>query len=264
MSIVDKIKAKQIADALEQGEQNPYLKPKGPPPIVAASLGKAARIKQAQLEKDPEFYAQADSLQSTETASLKGAGQMMFEQLQAALVTDIARIKTHKKLADKQALKATLLPNYLPFVVAYIKDGHDYPNNVALMCMVWSFDILDIETGISIAKYLIESKQQLPANFNRDIPTFMCDAVYDWANDQLKSKQSAQPYLGQVAALVRDSDWDLHPAVQSKMYVMAAKHAFELGEFGSCLKWCVDAETANPDGAGVKTLKANAIKAMAQ
>jgi len=263
MSIVDKIKAKQIADALEQGEQNPYLKPKGPPPVVAASLGKAARVKQAQLEKDPDFYAQAIDKSAAEPLALK-ADSNLFEQLQAALVTDIARIKTHKKLADKQALKSSLLPNYLPFVEQYISEGHDYPNNVALMCMVWSFDILDIETGISIAKYLIESKQQLPVNFNRDIPTFMCDAVYDWANDQLKSKQSAQPYLGQVAALVRDSDWDLHPAVQSKMYVMAAKHAFELGEFGSCIKWCVDAEKANPDGAGVKTLKAKAIKAMDQ
>ncbi len=261
MSIVDRIKAKQIADALEQGEQNPYLKPKGPPPSVAASPGKAARIKQAQLEKDPDFYAQAIDKSASEQPVLK-ANSNLFEQLKAAMVTDIARLKTHKKMPEKQALKASLLPSYLPFVLQYIEDGHDYPNSVAVMAMVWALDISDIETGISLAKYLIETKQNLPANFKCDIPTLLCRVVYDWANEQLKAKQSAQPYLGQVVAMIQAADWELPLAVESPIYVMAAKHAFAQGEFKDCIELCAAAETANPDGAGVKTLKAKAEKAL--
>lgn len=224
----------------------------------AAGISKLRDIKTAQLEKDPSAYDV-----KTDVASAPGLGNL-FEQLQAALVTDIARIKTHKKLADKQALKSTLLPSYLPFVEQYISEGHDYPNNVAVMCMVWALDIGDIETGMDIAAYLIETKQTLPANFKCDIPTLLCRCVYDWANDQLKTKQSAQPYLDQLLSLLATHRWELPVAVESMMYVIAAKHAFELGEFGPCVKWCVEAETANPDGAGVKTLKAKAEKAMAQ
>ena len=223
----------------------------------AKGVSKLRDIKTAQLEKDPTAYDV-----KTHVASAPAVGDL-FEQLQAALVTDIARIKTHKKLADKQALKATLLPNYLPFVEQYISEGHDYPNNVAVMAMVWALDIGDIETGMDIAAYLIETKQTLPANFKCDIPTLLCRCVYDWANDQLKTKQSAQPYLDQLLSLLVTHRWELPVAVESMMYVIAAKHAFEQGDFKACVEWCADAEKANPDGAGVKTLKAKAIKEMA-
>ena len=260
MSIVEKIKAVQVAKALEAGEPNPYLKPVGPPTVaINTRPSKAQRIKTAQLEKDPDFYRQVIEPTPGETR----ADGNVFDQLKAVMQTDIARIKTAKNIADKQRIKADCLPNYLPFVEQYINDEHDYPNSVAVQVMVWLLDTGDIEQAMHVAGYLIElGNQHLPANFKCTIPTLLCRGMYEWADAQLKANNSAEPYLGQLVGMVKTSDWELPMAVESQTYVIAAKHAFAQKDFKHCLALCVEAETVNPDKAGVKTLKAKCEKAL--
>ena len=258
MNIVEKIKAAQVAKALEAGEPNPYLKPLGPP-TAAINTGpsKVQRIKTAQLDKDPSAY----QVKTHVTAPVVNGNQ--FDQLKAVMETDIARIKTVKNIADKQRIKADCLPNYLPFVEQYINDEHDYPNSVAVQVMVWLLDIGDIEQAMRVASYLIkQGNKHLPANFKCDIPTLLCREMYEWADAQLKANNSAEPYLGELLNMVKTSDWDLPIAVKSQTYVMAAKHAFAQKDFKHCLALCIEAETVNPDKAGVKTLKAKCEKAL--
>lgn len=221
----------------------------------APGISKLRDIKTAQLKKDPTAYNVVTHVVSAPAAS------NTFEQLQAAMQTDIARLKTHKNIADKQALKATLIPNYLPFVEDYMSNGHDYPNSVAVQLMVWLLDTGDVEKAMTLAAYLIDAgNQSLPSNFKCDIPTLLCREMYEWANTQLKDEQSAQPYLGELIALIITNRWDLPIAVESQTFVMAAKHAAARGDYKDCLQLCIDAETVNPAGAGVKTLKAKATK----
>lgn len=263
MNIVEKIKAKQIADAKDKGLENPYLAPKGPPTAVINNTpSKVQAIKAKQLEKDPELYT-PKPLATDEQVALTGAAKQTFEQLQAAMQTDIARIKTHKNLSDKNALKATLIPNYWPFVQQYMEQEHDYPNSVAVQLMVWLLDVGDIEKALKLATYLMQAgNQTLPANFKCDIPTLLCREMYEWANAQLKEGNSAEPYLGKLVGLVHTSGWDLPIAVESQTYVIAAKHAAAQEDFKACLALCIEAEKVNPKGAGVKTLKAKAEKAL--
>lgn len=228
-----------------------------------SKLGKFAKIKAKQKQAGQDLTAgpKKNSTQFIKSPhSDDSSGKQMFEQLQGAMETDYARIKLHKKIDEKIAVKKELLPAYLGFVLEYIRQGFDYPCDVAVRVMIWLFDIDDIENGLKVGLYLVGTgKQRMPANFGRDIETFLCDAVYDWSKVQLDQKQSALPYLEDLVNAVEAGHWDLHPAVHSKIFVMLAKHHFELGLFGYCVLNCEKAEQVNPEGAGVKTLRAKAL-----
>jgi len=99
-----------------------------------------------------------------------------------------------------------------------VAQAHNYPNSIAVQVMVWLFDTLDIERGLTLALHLIkQGGQQMPVRFDRrDLETFVCDAVYDWANSLLKKDQSASPYLDSVVTELGNGNWALSPPVKSE------------------------------------------------
>lgn len=285
MATLQQIKQAQIEAAKKAGKPSPYAKAekvvaKAAKQIMVAGkqMGKLAALKAKQLEANPDAYGvkpttigvdMADGGDSTSIMMMGSVGKHLFEQLQAAMVTDVARIKTKPELEDKQALKGELLPNYLPFVQAYIADGHNYPNDVAVQVMVWLFDVNDIDNALKIGMYLVATgNNDLPPKFSRNLPTFISDAIYDWANDQLKAEQTASPYLDDLVAFIDDDalveKWDLHPAVISKNLALLAKHKEREGKLAECVALCERAEVANPTGAGVKTMKERVQKVLAK
>jgi hypothetical protein len=152
--------------------------------------------------------------------------------------------------------RTVALPRVLDFVQAYIDAREIYPNSVAVQACIWLFDIGDIERGLSLGLALAAGGQQImPPRFERrDIETFLCDAVYDWANLKWKAKETASPYLDQLVLAMEAGKWVLHPAVASKTYAMAAKHAELQGDYPAVVEFCEKAMKVNPGGAGVKTL----------
>jgi hypothetical protein len=187
-----------------------------------------------------------------------------LEQYQAAVSAAISAMASMPSLEERQEYKRQFLPQILPFVQAYVENGDHYPNSVAVQAMIWLFDIGDIERALGLALYLIaQGGHIMPKRFDRGMHTFVCDAVYDWANEQLKNKQPAAPYLGELIAAMEKDRWDLHPAVASKLYAMAAKHAEREGDFEAVVKFCDAAQRVNPDGAGVKTMKERAAAKLA-
>lgn len=221
MSKLDAIKAKQLAEAAAGGP-NPYA-------------------------------AEAEQPAASPTLS-------SLAHYQAALAADLASLKNLKILDEKQAAKRGMLPTYAPLIDEYITQGHDYPNDVAVQVMIWLMDVGDVEQGLDLAFELIKRKQRLPDKFaRRDIETFVCDAIYDWANDLLKKDQSASPYLDTVVEVIESNTWDLSPPVASKVYAMLAKHKMREGQYQTVIDLCDKAESVNPDGAGVKKLREQAI-----
>lgn len=287
MATLQQIKQAQIDAAKKAGKPSPYAPTKTTKVVEKAvekmmiagrQMGKLAALKAMQLEANPDAYDvkptiigvdMADGGDSTATMTISGAGKHLFETLQAAMVTDVARIKTKPAIEDKQALKRELLPNYLPFVQAYVADGHDYPNDVAVQVMVWLFDVNDIDNALKIGMYLVATgNNDLPPKFARNLLTFIADEVCEWANAQFKAEQTASPYLDALVGYI-DNDkvaeaWDLHPLVLSKNMAMLAKHKEREGKFYECLSLCMRAEEANPKGAGVKTMKERAEKVLAK
>ena len=274
MSKLLTIKEEQIKNAEKEGLPNPYHVKAVDDSVSAKAVkefdqggsnrgdSKVQKIKAAQLEETPDLYVVKEPVakKSTDTASLIGIGHASFEQFKAAMDTDIARIKTAKKLEDKTRLKTELLPSYLEFVKDYMSNGHDYPNSVAVQVMIWLFDTGDIEQGLELGLYLdFIDNQVMPAWFKRDLISFISDAVYDWAKEQLDNKQTASPYLDNLVDHIKASEHDLHPAVVSKNLAMLAKHCEREEKFAECVELCERAEAVNPEGAGVKTMKNKAL-----
>lgn len=219
---LDIIKAAQIAAAQKSGAENPYL---------AGAVLPAAPVKTGNLE-----------------------------HYQAALSADLNSLKALKTLEEKSASKKTMIETYWGFVADYVKQGHAYPNDVAVWEMIWLFDVQDIERGLTLALHLIKQGiQYMPVKFDRDIMTFVCDSMYDWANELLKKEQAVSPYLDILAATIEGDHWSLAPPVKSKVFAMLAKHKNREGDYSECVHLCELAELANPEGAGVKQLKAAAF-----
>lgn len=268
MGKLQKIKAAQLKeDPKFYGDAEKVkgkVKPKAPiAEVKAKPLSRLDKIKAAQIKETPELYAPKQKVPDKDSevdASLVGIGLASFEQLQAVMETDIARIKSVKKIPEKVALKEKLLSSYLPFVMDYTANEHDYPCSVAVQSMIWAFDVGNIELALNLGLYLEKTgNQQMPEKFKRDLITFVCDEVYEWAKTQLENKQSASPYLDEIIAYVDDNEQDLHPLVISKNLVMLAKHRDREENYVECVALCERAEQANPEGAGVKTLKNKAL-----
>jgi hypothetical protein len=173
----------------------------------------------------------------------------------AAMDADLAQLSQLKDIVEKAKAKQTMLKTYWPFVDAYLKNGDNYPNEIVMRVCIWLFDTLDIERGLNLAFVLIKQNQPTPAKFDRDLKTFVCDAMYDWAAALLKKAQSVSPYLDSLAATMTTDQWDVHPAVASKIYAMLGKHKLREGDYKAVVDLCDLAEHINPDGAGVKTLR---------
>lgn len=208
------------------------------------------RIKQRQRE----LAEQATPVeQSGEKASI---GLLKLDQYQAAMSVDIARLSTIKMMEDKQFAKKNMLNVYAPFVWDYVEQGHNYPNDVAVQFMIWLFDVEDIEPALKLAFYLMPH-QHMPNKFaRRDIQTFVCDAIYDWAKKQLDNGKTAIPLIDDVVAKM--DGWELSPPVASKVLVMAAKHHNSDGNFSTVVEYLEKAKEINPEGWGGKTLLATA------
>lgn len=228
-------------------------------------MRKLQRIKAQQLEQAEKTglnpYAARDTGETGATPATPAAPQTL-EHYQAAMSADLARLAPVKDIAERAKIKAELIKTYWDFVKAYVDNGDNYPNDIAVRVCIWLFDTLDIERGLELALHLIKQGIHVtPEKFDRDLPTFVCDAVYDWANTLLKldPQQSASPYLDALVATLDNDKWSLAPPVQSKMYAMLAKHKARVGEYAMTVALCDKAEAVNPEGHGTKGLKAGAL-----
>ncbi|WP_432745791.1 phage terminase small subunit [Methylobacter sp. G7] len=183
---------------------------------------------------------------------------------QAAMAIDLAKIKAEPTLEGKARIKQTVLPTYLGFVDEYMDKAHNYPNDVAVLVMIWLLDIGSIEIGLNLALFLVKQQQKMPERFNRPMPEFLCDFIYDWANVELKAEHSASPYLDQLIAAAEADKWDMNPLFLSKLYSMLAKHKKRNGDYAEALALCLKAEAINPDKAGVKGMKEELQKLLDQ
>lgn len=259
MSVLEEIKAKQIAEAEEAGKLHPYH-----PDYVLDNDNQAAEPENPLRAFKPVVDKSATAYPGDRAASPAAAAHGDLKHYQAAMSADLATLSTIHDVTEKAKAKVGMLATYLPFVNDYISKGDNYPNDIAVRVCIWLFDILDIERALILAFALIKQNQVTPPKFDRDLPTFVCDAMYDYANALLKQEKSASPYLDQVVAVIDEDQWSLAPPVHSKMYAMLGKHKKREGKWDECLALCEKAEKVNPEGAGVMTMKKEALAALAK
>ncbi|WP_299594328.1 phage terminase small subunit [uncultured Microbulbifer sp.] len=173
--------------------------------------------------------------------------------VETQLERDLELLSERDNVAEKIALKRQLLPNYLPQVDAYLEAGMQHPNPLLVWCLIWLIDVEDIEQALKLANIAIEQQQLMPERFKRDLPTYVAEALHDWAERQYKDQKSADPYFSEVVDAVHSERWPVAQIiVQGKLYKLAGLFAERNGETEKAVQWFERAMEANPR-AGVKT-----------
>lgn len=194
----------------------------------------------------------------------------------SALAEDLARLSDMNSMADRQTLKRDeLLPKYLDYVQRYRESGLNHPNQVLMQVLVWLFDTEQFEAGLDLALFAIEQGQEMPARFKRDVPTFVADALIDWAEAEHKAKRSPEPYLSDLLPyvdgawdglsyggdLVKPAPWALFERIPARYHKLLGIVAMEQEQWAAAIAHFERATTLYPE-IGVKTRMDDAAKAL--
>ncbi len=207
--------------------------------------------------------AQKKALENRQPAaienSVKDYGE--FELLKMSLETDVRASKDVPRGAARDELRdKTLLPRYLPHVHAYVESGEEYANPVLVQVMLWLFDAGRLEQALPVAELAISQGQQMPNDFKRDLPTFVADAVLEWAEGEYKGGRAIEPYFSRVFTQLEN--WVIPDVVLMKYNKFAGKAAYDNGDYSLAVSLLSTADqlstSSNP--AQVSTLLAKAKK----
>lgn len=200
-------------------------------------------------------YSPAEALNSPANA------RKHLALMEAGLDEDLARLSAIKGLATRQDLKRNeLLPKYQEYVQRYLASGLVYQNRVLVQVIVWLFDTAQFDDALVLAEIAIGQGQKMPERFKRDIPTFIADAVCEWAYDEHQAGRSPEPYLSDLLLRV-DGEWDLPEQIPAKYHKLIGIRALEAKEWATAIKHLERAAELYPK-VGVGTRIENARKAL--
>ncbi len=183
--------------------------------------------------------------------------------MEDALAVDLERISGINSREQRQLLKRNeLLPKYLEYVQRYRDSGLSFQNQVLVYALIWLFDTEQFEQGLELAEFAMSQGQKLPARFNRDIPTFVADAVIDWAEAEYKAGRSPEPYVSNMLPLV-DGEWTLFERITARYHKQLGLLAMDSKEWGDAVASFERAE-AIYDSIGVGTRLAACRKELAK
>jgi hypothetical protein len=182
------------------------------------------------------------------------AKQQAVSSFEKELEADIATLGFIKSIKQKEREKAEhLVPKYLPVVKSLMEAGSAHP--LLGQILVWLFDIKDIHQAMELAFYCIAKKIPMPERFKRDLPTYLCDVVLEWAESEFEAGRSTEPYLTQICTAAKD--FDLPDQVTAKMYRLKGLIALGREDYAQAV---LDLQDAEKYGAKVKTALAQAAK----
>lgn len=219
----------------------------------------ALKHKQRVLEQGPvvtgEVYTPGTALAGPANA------QKHLALMTTALAEDCARLSDLNNMGERQRLKREeLLPKYLDYVQRYRESGLNHPNPVLMQVLVWLFDTEQFEAGLEQADFAMQQRQAMPERFKRDIPTFVADAMIDWAEAEQEAKRSPEPYLSQLLPRV-DGEWQLFERIPARYHKLLGILAMDQKQWAQAITHFERAVALYP-GIGVKTRQEDAIKAL--
>jgi hypothetical protein len=180
--------------------------------------------------------------------------QQALSKLEKELEGDLAALKMVRSIKQKESEKAEhLVPKYMPLVNSL--RGSDSNHFLLGQILVWLFDIKDIPQAMDLAVYCIAHDVPMPERFKRDLSTFLCDTIIEWAENEHEAGRSCEPYFGQVFDLAKD--WDIPDQVRARFYRLRGLIALKKKEWKQAV---IELEYASEYGAKVKTWLARANK----
>ena len=175
-----------------------------------------------------------------------------FEVLESSLKNDVTAL-ANTPTGERDELRKTFIARYLPHVEKYVESAEVYANQILVMVMMWLFDNRDISSALKYALVAIEQGQKMPQQFSRNLATFVADAVYEWADREVKMGHAIDPYFSQVYEKL--NEWPVPEVIHMKYNKMLGTLAFENEQWQEALQFLEKANkygTAN-NPAKVKT-----------
>ena len=134
-------------------------------------------------------------------------GLTSYELMLAKLQQDQQRLKQVQSQRDKGKVKATLLPEYVPYVDGILAAGQGAQDDVLVTIMVWRFDAADYSGGLDIAEYAIRHNLQTPNRFNRTTGCLVAEEVAEAAlTAQKAGNEFPIDILTRTAVLTAEQD----------------------------------------------------------
>ncbi|HBL4908877.1 TPA: terminase [Enterobacter hormaechei] len=138
-----------------------------------------------------------------------------------ALETDVEQVRSLPLIADRVEHKRNvLLPKWVPTVEAYLASGQVYANPVLAWCVIWLFDVSDLDKALEWADIAIAQQQATPERLRSNFPTFVADTMLAWAEESAGRGESIEPYFSRTFENVA-TRWRLHEQVTAKWYKFA-------------------------------------------
>lgn len=145
------------------------------------------------------------------------AAASQYELMLHKLAEDKRRLKDIKAVERKIAVKAELLPEYLPWVEGALEAGSGRQDDVLMTVFVWAIDIGQFPLALRICAYAIEHGLTMPDQYQRDVPSVMAEELADGAIKAIEAEQTADlASIEQTLALVAGQD--MHDPILAKLY----------------------------------------------
>ena len=211
----------------------------------------------ARAGAEAVVYSSATALSSPANA------KKHLKLMEDALAQDLERVSAINSRELRQQLKRDeLLPKYLDYVQRYRDSGLSFPNSVVMQVLVWLFDTVQFEAGLDLANFAMEQNQPMPERFKRDVPTFVADAVIEWAEAEQKAGRSPEPYLSDLLPRV-DGEWQLTEQIPAKYHKLLGIRALDAREWTKAITHFEHATELHA-AVGVGTRLEGARKALAK
>lgn len=211
----------------------------------------------ARAGAEAVVYSSATALSSPANA------KKHLKLMEDALAQDLDRVSAINSRELRQQLKRDeLLPKYLDYVQRYRDSGLSFPNSVVVQVLVWLFDTVQFEAGLDLANFAIEQNQPMPERFKRDVPTFVADAVIEWAEAEQKAGRSPEPYVSDLLPRV-DGEWQLTEQIPAKYHKLLGIRALDAREWAKAISH-FERATELHAAVGVGTRLEGARKALAK
>ncbi|EGF2631697.1 terminase [Salmonella enterica] len=138
-----------------------------------------------------------------------------------ALETDVGHVRSLPTIADRIEFKRdVLLPRWVPTVEAYLESKQVYANPVFAWCVIWLFDVGELDQALEWADIAISQQQATPDQLRSNFPTFVADTMLAWAQESAGRGESIEPYFSRTFERVAGV-WRLHEQVTAKWYKFA-------------------------------------------
>lgn len=128
-------------------------------------------------------------------------------------------------ISDKiEHKRSVLIPKYRQQVEAWLASGAAGENPIFSEMVIWFYDAGDMDTFMAWVAKAIELNHPTPERFKRDWQTFCADAVFNWADEQVKQGNAIDPYFSQVMERIQRGEWRVFEKVSAKLYKLGGQY----------------------------------------